>query len=163
MKKKLVLLLLIALVAIQFFPIKKTELKTQAISYFETFPTGSDLGLKFQSACLPCHSDNSVAYPWYASVQPIGWWLQNHVKEGKQKLNFSSLHQKRAAVQKHKLEELVEMVREKEMPLKSYTFFGLHPEAKMTESERTQMIQWATKIIEFFESSYPPDSLILKR
>jgi cbb3-type cytochrome oxidase cytochrome c subunit len=41
-----------------------------------------------QEACYDCHSNNT-RYPWYANVQPVGWWLQHHVNEGKESLNFS--------------------------------------------------------------------------
>ena len=41
-----------------------------------------------RQSCFDCHSNNT-RYPWYAQVQPVGWWLQNHVSDGKRHLNFS--------------------------------------------------------------------------
>ncbi len=39
-------------------------------------------------ACYNCHSDHTT-YPWYAEVEPVGWWLARHVNEGRAHLNFS--------------------------------------------------------------------------
>src|SRR5471032_791043 len=39
-------------------------------------------------ACYDCHS-NHTRYPWYAEVQPVGWWLESHVNDAKHAVNFS--------------------------------------------------------------------------
>ena len=39
-------------------------------------------------ACFGCHS-NEVKYPSYANVAPISWAVQNHVDEGRSKVNYS--------------------------------------------------------------------------
>src|SRR5271155_5286562 len=41
-------------------------------------------------ACYDCHSDRT-RYPWYAEIEPVGWWLARHVREGKEKANFSRI------------------------------------------------------------------------
>ncbi|MBK9177786.1 MAG: heme-binding domain-containing protein [Flavobacteriales bacterium] len=33
-------------------------------------------------------SDKST-YPWYAYVTPMNFWLQSHINEGREKMNFS--------------------------------------------------------------------------
>jgi len=43
-------------------------------------------------ACMDCHSNNT-RYPWYASIQPLAWWLADHVKDGKKHLNFDEYTQ----------------------------------------------------------------------
>ena len=55
-------------------------------------------------ACYDCHSDNT-AYPWYNRIQPVAWWLANHVKEGKGELNFSQFGTYSGKKQKHKLKK----------------------------------------------------------
>ncbi|MDZ7648600.1 MAG: heme-binding domain-containing protein [Cytophagales bacterium] len=54
------------------------------------------------------------------------WFLNKHVADGKKDLNFSTFTRLPIAVQNHKLEEIIEMVKEGEMPLPSYTYLGLH-------------------------------------
>src|ERR1700690_2763813 len=41
-----------------------------------------------RAACYDCHS-NETKWPWYASVAPVSWWLENHVADGREHLNFS--------------------------------------------------------------------------
>ncbi|MCC6726962.1 MAG: heme-binding domain-containing protein, partial [Saprospiraceae bacterium] len=51
----------------------------------------------------------------------------------------------------------------KEMPISSYTWFGLHPEAKLTDEQRSRLTAWAQANMDLLKSSYPADSLVLKR
>ncbi|MBZ4152212.1 heme-binding domain-containing protein, partial [Escherichia fergusonii] len=39
-------------------------------------------------ACNDCHSNNTK-YPWYAEIQPVAWWLNDHIQDGKKHLNFN--------------------------------------------------------------------------
>lgn len=100
-----------------------------------------DPGIKqlLVNACYDCHS-NQTRYPWYTEIQPVGWWIANHVKEGKSHLNFSTLGQlppKRAA---HKLEECANEVSEGEMPLASYKI--AHANARLTPAQRKLLSNW---------------------
>jgi Haem-binding domain len=85
------------------------------------------------------------------------------VKEGKAHLNFSEFTKRRIAVQNHKLEEITEMVKEKEMPLPSYTYLGLHPEANLTDEQRATITLWAQSQMAMLAAKYPADSLVLRR
>ena len=51
-------------------------------------PTPSAVKVILEKACYDCHSD-TTRYPWYANVQPVAWWLDHHIKDGKRHLNFS--------------------------------------------------------------------------
>lgn len=93
-----------------------------------------------QKSCNDCHS-NATVYPWYTNIQPIGLWMQHHVDEGKQELNFSTFNLYSAKRKTHKMEEIVEMVEGGEMPLPSYTF--IHGNAVLSESEKATLIAWA--------------------
>ena len=96
-----------------------------------------------QRHCYNCHSNNT-SYPWYANVQPVGWWMDWHIREGKEHLNFSefaSYPPKRAA---HKLEEAYEMVEGREMPLPSYTI--THRDAKLTDEQIKLVAGWAREL-----------------
>jgi len=39
-------------------------------------------------ACGNCHS-NHTEWPWYSHVAPVSWWIAQHVREGREKLDFS--------------------------------------------------------------------------
>jgi len=113
-------------------------------------------------ACNDCHS-NKTNYPWYSQIQPVAWWLNDHVTEGKEHLNFSNFTQLPIAVQNHKFEEVIEVIDENEMPLESYTYLGLHPEAKLTEDQKTALKTWAREQMDLLKQTYPADSLVMKR
>jgi len=115
-----------------------------------------------KNACYDCHS-NLTFYPVYAEIQPVGWWLANHVNNGKKHLNFSEFTKRPIAVQNHKLEEMIEMLTEKEMPLPSYTWFSLHANARLSDEQRQELINWAKEQMDFLSNNYPADSLVLKR
>ena len=89
--------------------------------------------------------------------------MAHHVDDGKKHLNFSTFTKLPIAVQNHKLEEVIETVEEKEMPLESYTALGLHKEANLTDAQRQLIIEWAKTQMATLKANYPADSLIMKR
>lgn len=93
-----------------------------------------------EKSCFDCHSNHTV-YPWYASVQPLGFWLDHHVDEGKGEINFSEFNTYSLKRKAHKMEEIAEMLEEDEMPLSSYTL--IHKDAVMSDAQKAEMIQWA--------------------
>jgi hypothetical protein len=104
------------------------------------YPVPEQVQTILKTSCYNCHSNNTT-YPWYANVQPVGWWMQKHVNDAKKELNFSEFGtypEKRA---KHKFDEMVDEVSEGEMPLKSYLM--LHAEAKMTPEQSKALTDWA--------------------
>lgn len=114
------------------------------------------------AACYDCHS-NKTYYPVYAEIQPVGWWLANHVNDGKKHLNFSAFTHRSIAYQNHKFEEIIEMLKEREMPLPSYTWFSLHENANLSDGQRKELMDWAAAQMDLLKAQYPADSLVLKR
>ncbi len=119
-------------------------------------PAPPEVQTLLQNACYDCHS-NTTRYPWYAEIQPVGWWLASHVQDGKKHLNFSTFADyttKRAA---RKLEEASEVVREGEMPLASYKF--AHAEARLTPEQTQRLADWfaavRARIIEAVPATSP--------
>ncbi|HXG67459.1 MAG TPA: heme-binding domain-containing protein [Blastocatellia bacterium] len=90
-------------------------------------------------ACYDCHS-NETRWPWYSNVAPASWFVADHVKEGREHLNFSDWARKGDKTKKY-LEEMCEEVREHEMPLSSYLW--LHPGAKLSEQDIRTLCDWA--------------------
>jgi hypothetical protein len=88
MFKKIMLVLLAALIVIQFIHPKKNKAEGQQPNYIgNTFTIPGDVKTILAKACNDCHSNNTV-YPWYASFQPVHWWLNGHINDGKKHLNY---------------------------------------------------------------------------
>lgn len=162
MLKKLTLGFLALLVLIQFIPVEKNESNDTEFDISKSYNVPDNVSIILQGACNDCHT-NLTRYPWYSNIQPVKYFLADHVNEGKSHLNFSSFTKLPIAVQNHKFEETIEMVEEKEMPLESYTYFGLHPEANLTDAERKIIIDWAKDQMAMLAATYPADSLVMKR
>lgn len=160
--KKVLLGLGIVLVLIQFIKPERNVSNDQTLAISKKYLIPADVQNLLDVACYDCHS-NKTTYPWYANVQPFAWFLNHHVQDGKKHLNFSTFLALPVAVQNHKLEETIEEVEEKEMPLASYTYFGLHKGAKLTEAQRNILINWAKAQMDTLKANYPADSLVLKK
>ncbi len=98
----------------------------------------------FQKSCYDCHS-NHTNYPWYASIQPLSLWLNHHIEEGKEELNFSEFASYEKQKQLKKIEEIEEVVSEGEMPVSSYTL--IHRNASLSSSEKESIIAWVNATI----------------
>lgn len=103
-------------------------------------PVPAEVDAILTRACYDCHS-NHTNYPWYANVQPVGWWLEWHVRDGKKHLNFSEFAAYTTKRATHKLEETAEEVRERGMPLASYTW--VHRDAKLSDADLKTLADWA--------------------
>lgn len=136
----ILIILLIALVAIQFIRPNKNNGGYDSIVEFEkeTKPSTQVASL-LKENCYDCHSNQSQ-YPWYSQIAPISFFMAEHIKEGKEELNLSNWKTYSLKKKDHKLEELIEMVEEHEMPLESYTW--IHGDLR--EQDRSLLIQWAT-------------------
>jgi hypothetical protein len=105
-----------------------------------TNPPPPQIAALLQAACYDCHSDET-RWPWYSRIAPVSWLVANDVARGRERLNFSDWPRtlpKRAA---KRLERISEEVDYQEMPPAKYTL--MHPRARLTASQREQLIQWA--------------------
>jgi len=89
----------------------------------------------FDRACADCHSDRTNVL-WFEHIAPVKWYVANHVKEGREALDVSTWHTDAGS----ELDDLTESIEEREMPPSYYTYFGLHPGAKLTDTESRQLI-----------------------
>ncbi len=158
-KKILIGLLIIFIILQAFRPDKNLSGNTEH-SISKTYPVPDDVNVILAKACYDCHS-NKTRYPWYANLQPVAWWLSDHVNSGKHDMNFDEFSSYRIRKQYKKLEECIDLVKEGEMPLSSYTI--IHKDAKLTDTEKTALLNWFEKIRDTMRAKYPPDSLISKR
>lgn len=139
--KKIGLGVLAVFVILQFIPTTKNNgeaLGEQDIAHVVSVP--ADVQEILNVSCNDCHS-NHTNYPWYSKIQPIGFWLDEHIEDGKTHLNFSEYATYKKKRQLHKLDEIAEMVEEHEMPLSSYTL--IHTNAKLSAEQQSRLITWA--------------------
>ena len=141
---KVLLAIVLLLVVIQFFRPERNSTAADPLNSIERhYAVPNEIGVILQTSCYDCHSNNTE-YPWYSNVQPLAWWLQDHVNEGKRKLNFDEFNTYDAKKKKHKLDEVVEMIEEDEMPLTSYTL--VHRDASLSPENKTKIINWAREL-----------------
>jgi len=160
MKKFLTILLAVFLI-IQLFRPKQNKAEAPGSNNIaQVYGMPENVRALLQRACLDCHSNNT-SYPWYAYVQPVSWWLDNHIKNGKRHLNFDEFGTYRIARQYHKLEETIDEIKEGEMPLSSYTL--IHMDAKLTAAEQQVICNWAESVKAKIKATYPPDSLVMPK
>lgn len=140
MKNKIVLLLILAFAVLQLFTIDKVAYKEPtSTDLIEVEQVPEQIAKILKKSCYNCHSDQ-VEYPWYSNIAPVSWWIQDHIEEGREHLNFSSWGEYPSPKKEHKAEEAHEEVEEGEMPLESYTF--IHGEADLNDEERELLIDW---------------------
>lgn len=140
--RKIGILLLSILVVIQFVqPTKNIADGLGQSDISEVYNVPQDLHQMLVKKCYDCHSNNT-RYPWYFSIQPIGWWLAAHVHEGKEHLNFSEFKNYAPEKARHKLEELLEVTEDRSMPLKAYTMF--HNDTELTAEDEAAIKTWLT-------------------
>lgn len=153
MLKKIGYVLLAALVIIQFIQPQKNNSKEASPNHINTkFPMNDEVAIVLKTSCYDCHSNNTN-YPWYSMIQPVGWWLQDHVNEGKGELNFDEFASYSAKKQKHKLEEINETISKGEMPLDSYTW--IHKNAILSAEQKAAVKKWVDQSLQQFPPSDP--------
>lgn len=149
--KKVLIVLLVAFIIIQFFPIDKTNPPVNpGMDFLKIKKTPPEVAKIINTSCYDCHS-NETKYPWYSSIAPSSWFLKKHINEGRKKLNFSTFAMYEPERQAHKLQECIEMVKKEEMPLESY-ILG-HQDAKLTSEQRGELIKYFKKVKEETERS----------
>ena len=136
--KKILLVIVVLLVFIQFFrPAKNQSSEILPTDISKVYgPVPQDVNVILKKACNDCHS-NYTEYPWYNNIQPVAWWLNNHVQEGKHHLNFSDIGSMRIAFQYKRMDDCNEEIKDGDMPLDSYTW--IHKDAKLTEEEKQKL------------------------
>jgi hypothetical protein len=141
--KIVVVLLVIAFATLQVFQVDRTNppiIEAETLAAAVNVP--ENVQAIFDRSCNDCHSNNTV-YPWYSKVQPSGWFVKDHIDDGRRHLNFSVFNTYEQKRKVKKLEEICEQVESKEMPLPSYLW--LHRDAAMRDGEAKILCDWAEK------------------
>lgn len=135
----------IAIVGIQFFPVQRDEFKpTTNADFIELYEPPNHISAKIRVSCYDCHS-NQTQYPWYSNIQPFGWIIQNHIKDGKKDLNFSEFDNLSNRMKRSKLESTISQIKDDKMPFQPYLF--LHRSAKIDSTLKKEIISHLDSLV----------------
>lgn len=135
MRKKLLIGVGVILVALQFWPIDRSPPPANG-----PLEAPGEVMAVLETSCFDCHS-SETRWPWYSRIAPVSIWLAHHVEEGRENLDLSNWAAYPPDRADHKLEELIEMVEEGEMPLPSYLI--VHRNARLTPDQKDLLLRWA--------------------
>ena len=131
---KILLWTVVVFVAIQFIPVDRKNVPVKENEDFvKVMNTPSKIESLMKNSCYDCHT-NETKYPQYAYVAPVSWSVKHHVNKGREHANFSIWATYNKEIKQSILENTIEMVRERKMPLPGY--LAPHPEANLTKAER---------------------------
>lgn len=146
MIRKILLVLVAVLVLIQFIRPGKNQGNTSSADDITTlYEVPGNVQVILKKACYDCHSNYTI-YPWYFNIQPVAWWMNHHIEEGKEELNFSEFGKRKPESRVKKLKKVAHEVEEGEMPMDSYTW--IHKDAKLTDDEKATIMSWAKALSE---------------
>jgi hypothetical protein len=138
--KKVLLIPVVVFIGIQFVrPERRRNEVPESLDFIAAHSPSPEIRLILTNACYDCHS-NRTRYPWYSEVQPIAWWLNDHINEARSKLNFSEfgrLSPRRAA---QKLDDCIDEIKDRNMPLPSYRL--MHGDARLTQEQIDSFVAW---------------------
>lgn len=153
--KKLTLALLVVFIGMQFYrPDKNVDITNHMDVFLSETNPPREVGMVLKQACYDCHSNNTL-YPWYGNIAPVSYWLADHIDHGKGDLNFSDWENYSARKKDHKLEEVVEVMENREMPLNEYTW--THREARLTQAQRKAVMEWAERTRLLYQLDQRPE------
>ena len=159
--KTMIIISLIFIIIIQFIrPAKNISLQPSLSNIAKQYTVPADVDTILKRACYDCHSNNTK-YPWYAKFQPVYWWLNSHIKDGKHALNFDAFTLYPIAKQYKRMNDITEEIKQGDMPLPTYSFE--HKEARLTADDKQKIYNWCNAIRNNIASKYPADSLIIKK
>jgi len=105
----------------------------------QLYPVPNKVQILLKTSCYDCHSNNTI-YPWYSYLQPVRFFMDNHIKEGKENLNFSAFGTYSKRKQTSKLEAMSKQIKSNKMPLTSYTL--IHKNAVLSVVQKEELIKW---------------------
>jgi len=150
--KKIVFVLVIVFVAIQFIqPANNKSGQILPTDFTKVYTVPNNVESILQNACYDCHSNNTN-YPWYSNIQPMAWMMARHIKNGKDKINFSEFGSNSIRKQISKLKEIANQIKDDEMPLSSYKM--MHSKANLTKEEKILFMDWMNKTADSFSANY---------
>ena len=128
------------LVVIQFFRPERNLQPVGADDLLVLLDPPAEVSQLLRNSCYDCHSEQT-RYPWYSHVAPVSWFLDRHIREGKEEVNFSHFGALETREKIGVLTEICEVVEEGSMPLSSY--LRLHRDALPDEEQAGMLCEWS--------------------
>ena len=141
--KKMLLTLLIIFIGIQFIrPVRNESEQVLPTDITKIYNVPDNVFNALKISCYDCHSNNTN-YPFYVNIEPVAWMMNNHIKNGKDKLNFSDFGTYSRRRQISKLRSIISQIKEDKMPLSFYTL--IHKDAILSIVDKALIIDWSNK------------------
>lgn len=145
--KKILFIGLIIFLLIQLYqPARNISFEQDITGNFtKVYNVPKNIETILRNSCSDCHSNNTN-YPWYSYIQPARFFMESHIKEGKENLNFNEFGNYSSRKQKNKLDRMIKEIKSDEMPLSSYTL--LHKNVILSSTQKTEVLNWINKTID---------------
>ena len=134
MKNRIILIIVILIVVIQFVPVKRNNPPVTA-----DLVAPAEVKTVIKTSCYDCHSNETV-WPWYSYVAPVSWLVAHDVEEGREHINFSEWQNLTSEQQDRIKHHVVGAVEKGFMPLPIYT--KMHRQAVVDSSELKILKSW---------------------
>lgn len=126
--------------AIQFIPVERNVSTVPPGQSFEkTEKVPANVAAILKVSCYDCHSNNT-RYPWYSVLQPGAWFMAQHIKKGRDELNFDEFNNYSKRRKKAKIKSIISQIEKDEMPLKSYRM--MHGNARLSADEKKELLDF---------------------
>src|SRR5690554_6535587 len=138
--KAILTVLLSVFVLMQFIPPRRNLSPVPAGQVFvDSFKVDAKVNAILSVSCYDCHSNNTQ-YPWYTNVQPLGWFMDKHIKDGKEKLNFDELPSYGSRRLNSKFTQITKQIEQDKMPLNSYLW--MHEGARLSMEDKRLLVDY---------------------
>ncbi|WP_277632950.1 heme-binding domain-containing protein [Avrilella dinanensis] len=107
--------------------------------FVDSFKVDAKVNAILSVSCYDCHSNNTQ-YPWYTNVQPLGWFMDKHIKDGKEKLNFDELPSYGSRRLNSKFTQITKQIEQDKMPLNSYLW--MHEGARLSMEDKRLLVDY---------------------
>ena len=143
--KKILFIGLIIFLLMQLYQPARNESFEQDITanFTKVYKVPKNVEAILRTSCYDCHS-NYTNYPWYSYIHPARFFMESHIKEGKENLNFSEWGNYSNRKQNNKLDRIAKQIKSNEMPLSSYTM--IHKNATLSATQKKEIINWISQL-----------------
>lgn len=136
----LAVLVVAIVLVIQVIPVERNVSTVPPGQSFEkTEKVPANVAAILKVSCYDCHSNNS-RYPWYSELQPGAWFMAQHIKKGKEELNFDEFNNYSKRRKKAKIKSIISQIEKDEMPLRSYRM--MHGNARLSADEKKELLDF---------------------
>ena len=136
----LAVLVVAIVLVIQVIPVERNVSTVPPGQSFEkTEKVPANVAAILKVSCYDCHSNNS-RYPWYSELQPGAWFMAQHIKKGRDELNFDEFNNYSKRRKKAKIKSIISQIEKDEMPLKSYRM--RHGHARLSADEKKELLDF---------------------